>query len=121
MEQHLNQARRNHGVFQVLSDEGYVDWAITALFYTALRLADAWLTEQVGRGATSHNDRRNRLALLLPADALAAYQQLREMSELARYGDWTAVIDADRLTELHEGPYRLLCQQLGAPDALMPE
>lgn len=39
---HLEQARHNLSLYEKLRDEGcYPDWAVTALFYSALHLVDA--------------------------------------------------------------------------------
>ena len=40
---HRRQAARNEAVARLMADNGYFEWAMTALFYSALHLIDAYL------------------------------------------------------------------------------
>jgi len=118
---HLDQARRNYRAYGLLRDEDFADWAATALFYTAMHLVEAWLEGVLGTTSGSHDGRAMRMNRLgVSRTVYHAYDTLRRASELARYRDWTGVLDADRLAHLHDGPYRLVCQHFEAPDAITP-
>ncbi|MBD3292227.1 MAG: hypothetical protein GF393_04840 [Armatimonadia bacterium] len=119
---HIDQARRNYRVYKLLSDEEFVDWAATALFYTALHIIDARLEEMLGTAPASHRARAQWLSRLpLVQHVQDAYDDLRLASETARYGDWAPILDADRLAHLHDGPYRRVCEHFEAPDAIIPQ
>ena len=84
-QQHIVQAARNQEVAELLATGGYHDWAITALFYSAMHLIQAYLV-QSGRTANSHWQRRQwirNLTELRPV--LAAFDELQAYSENARY------------------------------------
>ena len=53
--------------------------------------------------------------------ASKAYDELRTISNLARYEDWTGELDTSRVDSLHEGPYRLICEHLEAPETITPQ
>jgi len=119
---HLDQARRNYRVYSLLRDDDFVDWAATALFYTAMHVVEAWLEEALGTTSGSHDSRAMRMNRLgVPRRVFQAYDALRRASELARYRDWTALLDADRIASLCNGPYRLICEHFEAPDAITPD
>jgi HEPN domain-containing protein len=83
--QHAAQSEHNLLVAGRLADADAYDWAITALFYAALHLLQAYLT-RTGIHVTTHmaRDRYMRAATdLLPI--LSDYRALRDASEHARY------------------------------------
>jgi HEPN domain-containing protein len=109
-------------VYELLREEGYIDWATTALFYASMHVVEAWLIKAVGTRSGSHGVRAQRMHRLgMPRAIFDAYDSLRKASELARYRDWSSVLDADCLSALHEGPYRLICEHLEAPETITPQ
>ncbi len=119
---HLDQARRSYRAYQLLRDEGFVDWAATALFYTALHVVDGWLQLTFGTTPESHRARDRWLSRAsIPAEVEDAYADLHSVSHTVRYRDWTAILDGDRLAALLDGPYRLVCEHFDAPDAIVPD
>jgi len=119
---HLDQARRNYRAFTLLRDSDFVDWATTVLFYTAMQVVEAWLLTRVGTESGSHAARASRMFRLgVPASVFSAYDRLRQMSELARYRDWTAALDAERLAQLHDDAYRQVREHFDAPDGIRPD
>jgi hypothetical protein len=84
-EEHRDQAERNEDVAQLLVDSGFFDWAMTAMFYSALNLVQAYFVEH-GISATSHGQRL--LRILGTPDLVAIidhYKLLKTRSESARY------------------------------------
>ena len=120
-QQHLDQCRRNYGVFNALA-RTYVEWAATVLFYTALHFVEAWLCAHTDWQGGDHRRRESRLASLhsVTPEVYDAYVTLREVSQVARYGVWTGVITAPRLAELHHVHYRTLCEHFDAPPQVFP-
>jgi hypothetical protein len=59
--QHLAQVRDNYRLYQELKSSGtHLDWAVTVLFYTVLRLVEAYLAETspaVAHGYRTHAQR----------------------------------------------------------------
>ncbi len=117
---HHDQARRNYRVFRLLRDSGYMDWATTALFYTALHCVDHWLA-QIARPPTSHAERRNSLVrLAVPREGREAYQALYDLSLIARYTQWSGHLNRQRLDEVHDREYSIVCQHFDAPEEITP-
>ncbi len=84
-EQHLAQATRNEELAPKLSDIGEYGWAITALFYAALHLVQAYLVSE-DLAVTTHAARRAILARTPVLAAIeGAYAGLKWASEQARY------------------------------------
>lgn len=109
-------------MYQLLRNEDYIDWATTALFYASMHVVEAWLVTAVGAPSGSHGVRAQRMHRLgVPRAVFNAYDGLRKASELARYRDWSGVLDADCLSVLHEGPYRLVCEHFEAPETITPQ
>jgi hypothetical protein len=108
-------------VYELLAEQEIVDWATTALFYTAVHLSEGWLLSMVGTSSGSHESRARHMNRLgVPRRVFLAYEELRKASELARYRDWSPVLNTDRLARLHDGAYRLVCEQFEAPDTIVP-
>jgi hypothetical protein len=86
--EHLEQARKNLAHAERLlrewgADETAVQWAVTATFYSAVHLIDAYLAD-FGVHPRNHEHR----ALLLqtaPDDLYVAYRSLYDASRQARY------------------------------------
>ena len=117
---HHDQARRNYRVFRLLRDSGYVDWAMTALFYAALHCVDHWLAH-IARRRSSHTERRNLLGrLAVPREVREAYQRLYELSVTARYTQWSGHLNRQLLDKVHEREYRIVCQHFDAPEEITP-
>ena len=81
---HIDQAEHNEGLALSLLDTPHTDWAVTALFYAALHLLDAYLTPQ-GR-LTSHQERIG-FVFRSPdfSSAASHYRELLDRSQDARY------------------------------------
>ncbi len=117
---HHDQARRNYRVSRLLRDSGYVEWAMTALFYTALHCVDHWLAH-VARPPTNHAQRRNYLArLAVPPDIREAYRRLYELSVTARYTQWSGHLNRQFLDEVHEREHKIVCRHFDAPEEITP-
>ena len=90
---HLDEVQRNEGVADMLLQSAgpYPEWAITALFYAALHLAEAYFF-RIGVGHSAPPQRRvhfqrERLMLRLGAlrNVVDSYKILKTYSENARY------------------------------------
>lgn len=89
---HRNQARTNERFYQALGDRNaqYPQWAMVALFYTALHEVQAFLIAH-GQRPDSHRERKavlRRNRFQLGNDIGRHYRQLRQWSEDARYRLW---------------------------------
>ena len=83
---HLAQARSDYGLYQELKRRGeYLDWAATALFYTALHLAEAGLAEHFQRGGLKSHAQRDSAIYRDLRPIYAEYDQLHTRSNWARY------------------------------------
>ena len=84
--QHLAQARHDYELYQELKGRAqYLDWAVTALFYTALHLAEACLAEHFqGGGPKSHTQRDSAIYRHL-RPIYPEYDHLHTRSNWARY------------------------------------
>jgi hypothetical protein len=117
---HLDQAVRNHRAYQVMRREGLVDWAMTALFYTALHCVDNWLEER-GQPVKNHHERQRALSRSgIPWEVYAGYRALLNYSRLVRYEDWQPYFGEETLEEVYTGAYATVCQFFGAPEAIWP-
>jgi HEPN domain-containing protein len=83
--QHLAQYEHNVAVAGRLASSGDFDWAVTALFYAALQLAQAYLV----RSNVVVQSHAQRQRLMGSTDELRgvldSYRTLRDYSEHARY------------------------------------
>src|ERR1041385_2462328 len=85
---HIEQARRFLNDYRRLMDAEIYEWAITALFYTALHLVDAWL---IHNGIDKPEDRGERHNLIRqPLGCIWSHQRpdyrvLEAASRNARY------------------------------------
>lgn len=99
-EAHISQWTHNRGFLQTIRPQ-YPDWAVTAIFYTALHAIDALLAADKVQGIYSHETRNralmntNRYARLWNL-----YQPLHDLSRTVRYlaepERWVAWDDIDR-------------------------
>jgi hypothetical protein len=88
---HYDQARHNYALYARLLAEGtHLDWAATALFYTALHLVDAHAVERQRLAPSSHSpfadhdERREYVQLSLSSISLH-YRRLQDTSRRTRY------------------------------------
>jgi hypothetical protein len=87
-EQHQRQAEHNRAFVQSfdLDTSPYLDWAVTAIFYTALHLEEWYLRT---RGLTGRRDHQLRDAYIARMSELkgiyAEYTELKYQSEASRY------------------------------------
>jgi hypothetical protein len=87
-EQHRQQAEHNRAFIRSfdLDTSPYLDWVVTAAFYTALHLVEWFLKT---RGLTGHRDHRLRDAYIARMSELrgiyADYTELKFQSEAGRY------------------------------------
>lgn len=117
---HDDQARRNYEVYELLAENGYVDWAMTALFYTALHCVDNWFCQNNWGQPRSHGQRNEYLSRVAPADVHDAYMKLRENADLTRYDQWQGYFGADELRTAHEDDYSVVCDFVDAPCQIRP-
>jgi len=97
---HIKQWKHNRGFLQTIRPE-YPDWAVTAIFYTALHAIDALLAADRVQGIYSH-ETRNRA--LMNTNRYAKlwnhYQPLHDLSRTVRYlaepAKWVAWDDLDK-------------------------
>src|SRR5438876_11165739 len=85
---HLAQARHNFRLYQKLRDEGeFLDWAVTALFYTALHLIQACLID-ISADAFDYprsHEQRDAFIRRKLNDIWIPYHFLQNQSTRARY------------------------------------
>jgi uncharacterized protein (UPF0332 family) len=83
--QHLSQAIHNRNFYDALTDPGYLDWSVNALFYSALHYVDAYLDTK-GYDPNNHD---KRLTLVASEHNLKKicfdYLTLKDESEAGRY------------------------------------
>ena len=87
---HLHQARHNQAFLDELDRRAYPDWFVTACFYRALHLLDAYLASVSVVDVGNHEERQRHLNNLLRQalgfrPAWNRYRALRDLSEGARY------------------------------------
>ena len=84
---HLNQAHHNFQFYQSVNSSQYPDWAITALFYTALHYIDAYLaTLPLAVHPSNHGMRDNCMSRLPALRAIYnEYSFLKSHCHTARY------------------------------------
>ncbi len=110
---HVTKAQHNAAFLSTLNltDDRYADWAIVALFYTALHLVRAVLHHHSTDHGTSHPKTQHSVNAIYPPDAAMSYERLYSRSRLVRYdillatlndfqklrdADFTAVAEASR-------------------------
>src|SRR5690242_11659410 len=83
---HLVQARHDYALYQELKDRGqYLDWAVTALFYTALHLVEACLVEKHRLGGEKIHKQRDSAIYAHLRPIYSQYDLLHTRSTWARY------------------------------------
>lgn len=119
-QRHLAQARHNYDIYRRLSAAAAdADWAITALFYTALHLVKAHAVQAHSLDLTSlipstHADYDSYVALRL-ARALSPYKRLFGAAQRARYR--LQPPSAADLRRYHDTDFTRLLEQL-APEGI---
>jgi hypothetical protein len=87
--QHVNKARQNLQFTNfVLKGQGrYIDWVITAYFYAAVHLVEAYFDLSSSRHYGTHVKRREAISRDSQISGLfSIYRQLETYSRTARYG-----------------------------------
>lgn len=110
VDEHVQQAERNEAVAEYLADGGFYDWAITALFYAALNLMQAYFLEKRVHVA-SHYERRIRIlndSDLRPVSTV--YNSLKIRSECGRYE--CQLFDREEYDATKDGPYATVIQHI---------
>ena len=84
--EHLDQAAHNEAFFASIEVATYSDWAVTALFYSALHYVDAYLARQ-GHEDPGDHDMRDTLMRNYPVTRAVwnEYRRLKSFSRSARY------------------------------------
>lgn len=87
---HIERAENNESFYNQfnLATTPFIDWAITALFYSALHYIDAYLAKYPAGGIhpASHGKREKFLACdNFTQNIYPSYRELRDRSEDARY------------------------------------
>jgi len=83
--QHLAKAAWNERASVALASMGYLDWAVTTMFYAVLHLVEAYFTN---RGVRSKTHGRRELAIRQDSHLQPLhyyYMQLKDVSLQARY------------------------------------
>ena len=99
---HLALAEKNEQFMEVLSDlpQRFPEWEITALFYSALHYANAFLAAQ-GHHPENHNHRNNLVRDL--TNIGTDYRNLYSLSRDARYRG--VAFTPQRVSEIKDGPF----------------
>lgn len=87
--QHMDKVRSNLGFVALLLKTGvrFLDWVITAYFYSAVHLAEAYFDRFAGKHYGNHPNRRAAIALDKNISHLyGSYRQLETYSRVSRYG-----------------------------------
>lgn len=87
-QEHLNQADKNERFYGLcdLDNSEFLDWAVTALFYSVLHYVDAFLAEQLNYHPLDHQHRTPSVAKLDQLNPIhREYMRLKDESEKARY------------------------------------
>jgi hypothetical protein len=81
---HIAQAEHNEALCRAIGGSQYADWAVTALFYAALHLVDAYLAPNVH--PKTHTVRRGLVDTVAGLRPIRdQYRELEERSRDARY------------------------------------
>lgn len=83
-QEHINQAAHNENLASSLQNTVHTDWAVTAFFYAALHLFDAYMVSQ---GRIKAHQKRVSFMFRSPDFSSVAghYQELLDRSQDARY------------------------------------
>jgi hypothetical protein len=112
---HLAQARHNFRLYQKLGDEGeFLDWAVTALFYTALHLIQACLLDSAADAfdyPRSHEQRDAFIRRKL-GEIWLPYSFLQNQSTRARYHPDQPRPTAGRLQQYEADQYAAIIAAL---------
>jgi hypothetical protein len=111
--QHLKQAQHNEAFLATfdLAKSPYLDWAVTAAFYSALHYVRALMAKYGYMNVSSYGDMDkafDRLSLLKNNPAVHdSYRQLKDDSRDARYNMWQPsggdIVDArDEMTKVRD-------------------
>ncbi len=118
---HLAKADHNKDVATHLEQSGqkYIDWAVTARFYTAMHLVDALLALMTALPKDEQHPRKHVAAQNVQGNGGAGRNQLvrKHMKPVSR--KYLSLYDASRRSRydmemLGEGAYQRLCDQLDA-------
>jgi len=72
-----------------------------------MHYVDAWLKDSGLGSPTSHSSRAQRLSRSgIPTKVLNAYHTLRNVSEIARYYNWSGQLDAQKISDLEANEYK---------------
>jgi len=106
-DEHLKQAGHNFEFYQSIDSKKYSDWAVTALYYSALQFVDAFLAKhRITPGQHDQRDQHMNLHPELKAIAIH-YFKLKSASRTARYYPSSAFSDRD-IRELENLRYDVL-------------
>lgn len=104
---HLQLARDNAAAFMALrkADPPVLNWAGTALFYSAVHYADALLRNAGASQAGNHDERWRQLVDVVDDAFLGHYAALKDLSQMWRYyGVPSSMTDLDRAKMGHHRP-----------------
>jgi hypothetical protein len=109
-QRHLDQARRNYRCYERLRLDGeFLDWAVTALFYTALHLVLAHAAQH-GHSLTDDHGAIRRYVDRYLVSIRRTYRELFDASRDTRY--LGLIPDAAAVGKYHDGQYRQIETQL---------
>jgi hypothetical protein len=102
---YLMRARQHYQTYLRLKGGGQdLDWAVVALFYTALHLVEAYFVEQHSCPARDHQRRRDRVGALL-TPLFQHYRTLEDKSQDARYEPRHVSFTPEEVQELEDADF----------------
>ena len=103
--QYLARARQHYQSYLRLKSGGRdLDWAVVALFYTALHLVEAYFVEHHSYPTRDHQRRRDRVGALL-TPLFQHYRTLEDKSQDARYEPQLVPFTPEEVQELEDADF----------------
>lgn len=84
---HVINSQSNDRMTGCMSANGFKDWAITTMFYSAVHLVEAVRFAKTRGHSYAHSDRRRFVKFHMP-EISSAFKMLEESSRQARYMCW---------------------------------
>ncbi len=93
--EHIAQAEKNERLYEILLGTEFNDWAVTALFYSALHYVDAYIASSTGVSSSNHNERNYLVdSVVSLTEIRQAYSDLYRLSRNVRYEIFHVSTDA---------------------------
>jgi hypothetical protein len=108
---HLDQAAHNEAFFTAIDLGVYSDWAVTALFYSALHYVDAYLAQEGYADPGDHDVRDDLMKRFATTRAIwQHYRRLKSFSRSARY--YAIRFTRHEITGLQRGSFEPIKAQI---------